>query len=355
MGKVLYFELRSKHEISDYSDEMVIVVEMRLIIGLVLIFILVFMPSLMWLLLRQVHSPWWLENALSTPFIILVIYSVLMLALFSFISYSECVGYFLINFFLAIVLNNMSTFINITPFSNVEPFDSSVCNEPVNFFQFNIKYNEKETELNELIQHLIEEQYHLIALQGVSQRLKRMIVEQLSSHYPYFILGQNEQQLVNSDQLLFSQYAFSNIKYYKSGGSTFLISSLWQMPSSNINLYTLHPPSPRNEKLWQNRNKTLYQLNHAFKTSSTNPLSGNSSLVIGDLNLSKHSSRINLLKHGMNTTFVNSWPNKRYVLPFWGLAIDHFWISKPATICDRKRINKFSWSDHYAVKTRVFL
>jgi hypothetical protein len=31
-------------------------------------------------------------------------------------------------------------------------------------------------------------------------------------------------------------------------------------------------------------------------------------LAIGDLNLSKHSSRIKMLMQGMNTEFVNSWP-----------------------------------------------
>ena len=55
----------------------------------------------------------------------------------------------------------------------------------------------------------------------------------------------------------------------------------------------------------------------------------------------------------MNTEFVNSWPNKRYILSFFALAIDHLWVSKPASICARQRINKFTWSDHYAIKTQV--
>jgi len=310
--------------------------EIRHFIPLIPMFVLVLMPSLIWLLLKQVHSPWWLENVLSTPFVLLIIYCLLMLGLISFISYSQCLGYFLINFVLAILLNNTGMRNNQT------------CIDSVTFFQFNIKYTEKENQLNELIENLVAGQYHLIALQGVSQQSKQQIVERLSPYYPYFIRGESEDQHVVSDQLLFSQYAFANIKYYERGGSSFLISSQWQLPFSEIDLFTLHPPSPRNEKLWQVRNKTLYQLKHALRASTVK-----SSLVIGDFNLSKHSNRINVLRLGMNTEFINSWPKKNYISPFLGLAIDQLWVSKPATICARQRINQLSWSDHYAVKTQT--
>lgn len=319
--------------------------------------ILILMPSLIWLLLKQVHSPWWLENMLSTPFIVLVIYSGLMLLLLYFLSYSECLGYFVINFILAIFLNNISSFSNIVTFNN------KACIEPVTFFQFNMKYTEGHNELNELIEHLVTGQYHLITLQGVSQKSKQQIIEKLSPYYPYFIRGESHHQQVYSDQLLFSRYAFSNIKYYKNDHGSPLISSQWQLPFNEINLYTLHPPSPRNEDLWQSRNKTLYQLKNALENSTeTNYSVANtsmakstvkSSLVIGDLNLSKHSARIKLLTQGMNTAFVNTWPNKRYIFTFFGLAIDHFWVSKTANICYRQRLEPFSWSDHYAVKTQV--
>ena len=333
------------------------------------------MPSIIWLLLKQIHSPWWLENVLSTPFIIVVLYSVLMLALLYFISYPQCVGYFLINLLLAIILNNSGDLNNIVTIKDTATLNNSICIEPVTFFQFNIKYTEQQDQLNELITYLIAGQYHLITLQGVSQQSKLQLIQRLSPYYPYFVRGESDVQHVYSDQLIFSQYAFSDIKYYKSGDSAFFISSQWQLPFNEIKLHTLHPPSPRNEKLWQTRNKTLYQLKNALYYSPVNSYSPiksdspvkehaisnaiktkrliNSSLVIGDLNLSKHSSRIQLLIQGMNTEFVNSWPKKGYVYPLFGLAIDHFWVSKPATICARQRLNQFSWSDHYAVITHV--
>jgi endonuclease/exonuclease/phosphatase (EEP) superfamily protein YafD len=311
-------------------------------------FILVLMPSLIWLLLKPIHSPWWLENTLSNPIFIVVIYSVLMLALIHFVSYLHCAAYFLINFFLAVLLNSIGTFNGISSLNKITSLNKKACTEPITFFQFNIKYTEKEEQLNELVEHLIAGKYHLITLQGVSQQTKQQLVENLSPYYPYFIRGESEHQTVVSDQLLFSQYAFSNSKYYNRSGSAFLISSQWQLPLNEINLYSLHPPSPRNEKLWQSRNKTLYQLKYALNNSPVK-----NSLVIGDLNISRHSSRIKLLKQTMNTAFVNSWPKNSYTLPFMGLAIDHLWVSKPANICARQRISQFSWSDHYALKTQI--
>jgi len=306
--------------------------EVRLIISLLLIVL----PSVIWLFIKQIHSPWWLENILSTSFIILAIYIILMLMVIYFVPNIHYLSYFLINFILALLLNNTVNFSNID------------CTKPVIFFQFNMKYSEKEHQLNELIEHLISTPYHLITLQGVSRQIKREIVDKLSPHYPYFILGEHESQQVYSDQLLFSQYGFSNIKYYPEGHNSFLITSQWKLPFSDIKLHTLHPPSPRSEKLWQTRNKTLYQLKDSLKSSLLK-----NSLVTGDLNLSGHSGRIELLKQQMNTEIINSWPNNLFTPSLFGLAIDHFWVSKPATICSRERIDKFSWSDHYAIKTQV--
>ena len=309
---------------------------------LVITSILILLPSLIWYLMRQAHSPWWLENAASTPFTILLIYLVLMLALIYFISFQQCFIYLLANFILALCLNNLVTL------SHSVIFNNNTCVDRITIFQFNIKYHAADDELMPLIEHLIAEKYHLIALQGVSQQSKLQLIEHLSPHYPYFIRGESHRQQVFSDQLLFSRYAFTNINYYKNGHRSFLISSRWQLPFTTLSLHSLHPPSPRNDALWQIRNKTLYQLKDALKKST-----GKHSLVIGDLNLSTHSNRINTLRQGMNTKFVNSWPNKRYISPFFALALDHLWVSKPARICARQRMNKFNLSDHYAIKTQL--
>ena len=300
--------------------------------------ILILIPSLLWFLMKQVHSPWWLENISSTPFTILPIYSVLMLVLISFLTLQQCSIYLLINLIVALCLNNSLSVNN----------RSCVDSERISFFQFNIKYQHGEVELKPVIEHLIDQKYHLIALQGVSQKSRKQLIDKLSPYFPYFISGGSEQQQVHSDQLLFSRYAFTNINYVKNGHSAFLITSQWQLPHNAINLYSLHPPSPRNEQLWQTRNRTLYQLKKGLQSSRRA-----TSIVIGDLNISKHSKRMSSLTKQLNSTFVNSWPHKRYFWAPLGLAIDHFWVSKSANICLRERINDFSWSDHYAIKTEI--
>jgi len=317
-------------------------------IRLVITSTLLVLPSIIWLLMKQVQSPWWLENISATSFTILPIYCVLMLVLVSFLSIGQCFSYLLVNFIFALYLNN-SVSIN-----------DEACDKNISVFQFNIKYQEGENELNSLVEYLVAENYHLIALQGVSQRSKQLLVKKLSPYFPHFISGGSAQQQVHSDQLLFSRYGFTHINYVKNDHSAYLITSQWKLPFTEINLHSLHPPSPRNEKLWQTRNKTLYQLKYALNqvaedmsaniSSEKNTLE-KSSLVIGDLNLSKHSNRINNLKQDMNTRFVNSWPNKPYIPMLFGLAIDQLWVSNSASICTRERINQFTWSDHYAIKT----
>ncbi len=316
--------------------------------------LLSFIATLIWRLLRQVDSPWWLENILSTPFSIIIICLALMIVFSYFFVYQQSLNYCLIYYLNGVVIS----IVLATCLNNISVTNKKVCIDPVTFFQFNIKYTEKTHDITALVEHLIEERYHLVALQGVSQKSKNLIINKLNPYYPNFIRGENKHQQVYSDQLLFSRYAFTNIQYYKNGHSSFLLSSQWHLPFSVINLYSLHPPSPRNERLWQARNKSLYQLESALKNSAGASSFENSSLVrqsliIGDLNLSKHSNRIHNLKQGMNTEFVNSWPHKPYIASAFGLAIDHFLVSKPTIICSRQRLNEFSWSDHYAIKTEV--
>ena len=45
-----------------------------MVIKVLIILILLSLPSIIWLLLREIFSPWWLENIIATPFVILLIY-----------------------------------------------------------------------------------------------------------------------------------------------------------------------------------------------------------------------------------------------------------------------------------------
>lgn len=313
--------------------------EARLVIPLVL----VIAPSLTWVLLKQLYSPWWLENISSTPLVILLLYLILMVALLPYLTYFHCITYFVANVTVVIALNNL-------------PLQSTdLRTETYRLFQFNMKYHDTKQALDELLEYLNDEEYHLIALQGVSQQAKQYIIGKLSPNYPNFITGENPEVEAYSDQLVFSPFSFSGIKYYKTDHSALLISSNWHPDEEVVNLYTLHPPSPRNEKLWLKRNKTLYQLKQALNYAKQEALLVRGTIVIGDLNLSKHSDRLTSIFTNMDTRAVNSWPNFVFIPSFLALAIDHVWVSEGISICARERVGQYAWSDHYAIKTCLTL
>jgi len=313
--------------------------EARLVIPLVL----VITPSVTWVLLKQLYSPWWLENISSTPLVILLLYLILMVALLPYLSYIHCITYFAANVTIVIALNNI-------PLQSAE-----LRAETYRLFQFNMKYRDTKQELDELLEYLNDEEYHLIALQGVSQQAKQHIIEKLSPNYPNFITGESREVDVYSDQLVFSPFSFSGIKYYKTDHSALLISSTWHLGEEAVDLYTLHPPSPRNEKLWLKRNKVLYQLKQALNYAKQEAQPERGAIIIGDLNLSKHSSRLTGIFTDMDTRPVNSWPNFIFIPSFLALAIDHVWVSKGVSICARERVGQYAWSDHYPIKTCLTL
>jgi len=293
------------------------------------------LPSVAWQLMKQVHSPWWIENTFSSPFIIIPIAVVLIIVLFRLLTWRVCLGMCVVNVVFAFALNN--------------PLSSSAkdCDNPITFFQFNMKFTEDKAQLTQLIEHVKVKDYHLIALQGVSVKVKDFLVNELSPNFPYFVNSDSKHH-VHSDQLLFSRYAFEQVDYFKHQYSAYLITSQWQLPAGEVKLLTMHPPSPRSESLWKIRNKTLYQLAYVLEQS---PLA--SALVIGDLNISHHSTRIKSLVAGMDTVFVNSWPKTPFTSASMGLTIDHLWVSNPAKVCQRERVDLFRWSDHYAVQSQV--
>lgn len=307
--------------------------------------LLLILPSMIWLLLKSFHSPWWLENIFSTPYVIPVV-ALLMIICFSrvMILSVACVV-LLMNSALAFYLDNMS----LDNTSHLNTTNKS-CTATMPIFQFNLKYNEKPHDLASLVLYLKSQPYQLISLQGVSLSTKNMLVDELSPYFPYFINTNSMKPYAHSDQLLFSLYAFKNTKHYKHGQSTFLISSLWQTPNIDIQLYALHPPSPRSESLWKIRNKTLYQLAHELeKNSKAN------AVVIGDLNISAHSARLESLTHNMSIVPVNSWPKIEFLPAFIGVAIDQLWLSSEHDICQRARVTGFDWSDHYPIATQINL
>ena len=323
-------------------------------------FILIISPCIIWLTLLNISTPWWLENLLSTPLIIVLIALILLVIVIKYVSSIQFFVHLIANLCIAIIINNVQ-FFDENPHIKVSAKNESGCNNSKNFFQFNMKFNNNEKDIDKLVDYLIKDDFELITLQGVPQQEKGTLIKKLQSAYPYHIRGEKHKENIITDQLIFSRHSFKNITYHIIDDTSPLISSDWLVPvTSNrdnvklktINLYTLHPPSPRNKKLWETRNTVLNKLNQDLMKKKLNTLE-NTTIVIGDLNLPKNTERIRYIDNLMHTIHINSWPNYKYLSTVFGIAIDHFWISKTAHICSRDRIDRFNGSDHYAIKTKI--
>jgi len=132
----------------------------------------------MWLLLVQAYSPWWLENLVATPLIIVPLYFISPFIFYLSDSKKLFTGLF-INLCIAISLNGN--------FFNSE----TSCIEGDRIFQFNMKYDE--SNLNLLAKFLIKQKYDFVALHEVSPIARKSLLYKLNPYYPYFISGINRQ------------------------------------------------------------------------------------------------------------------------------------------------------------------
>ncbi len=290
-------------------------------------------PSFMWYLLIQLYSPWWLENLVATPLVIIPLYFISPFIFFLSSNKNLLTG-LLLNLGIAIAYNGN--------FNNSEPR----CVEGNRIFQFNIKYDE--TNLNLLAKFLIKENYDFIALHEVSPIARKSLLHKLNPYYPYFISGINKQLSIETDQLILSTHPLKNTRYQTYEGSSYLISTVWKLDNKLVKVMVLHPPSPRTEQLWLKRNQTLYQLQRMIQQSKEDKI-----LVIGDLNISDHSARLKPITKKLINKHLNSWPNHSLIPQSFGYSIDQLWLSLPGRICSKNTINKLDYSDHYAIETKV--
>jgi len=291
-------------------------------------------PSFIWYLLVQAYSPWWLENLVATPFIIIPLYFVSPFILYLLGSKKLFFG-LLINLFIALSFNG--------DFYN----NGTECYEGDSVFQFNMKYDEKN--LNLLGNFLIKQRYDFVALHEVSPVARQFLLNKLIPYYPYFISGVNQQLSIETDQLILSTHPLKNNKYQTNEGSSYLISMQWKLANELVEVMVLHPPSPRTEPLWRKRNQTLYQLQRKIHQTK-----GDRILIIGDLNISNHSTRLKQITTNLISKHINSWPNHPLIPQILGYSIDQVWLSQPGRICSKRSIKKLNYSDHYAIETKIY-
>jgi len=301
-------------------------------------FLILILPSVVWVLLPPIYSPWYIENLLSSPFVILVGFLILMITLYHHFNIKMVILCFALN----------CGVIGATVYKNITKKERFNCSDTMTIFQFNNMYNASHTD--KLIRYLEKERYDLVALQEISPQVRKTLIKALSPFYPYFINGISNIKHIETDQLIFSQYRFTHTKYHQQFSASHLIQTRWHIGSSPVQLFTLHSPSPRTHELWRRRNLTFYQSVGQIKL-----LANEKVILVGDFNLSNYSSRIEQFSEGISADYIGSWPNLKYLPAYFTLAIDHVFVSDSSKTCSRERINNFEYSDHYPILTKIVL
>ena len=125
--------------------------------------------------------------------------------------------------------------------------------------------------------------------------------------------------------------------------------------ASPLRLFVMHPPSPRNNNLWQKRNQMLQYLSFLLEQ----PSQIKHSLVIADFNTPPWSSNFpnitNMAACSDYTGHYTSWQGtSSTILPDWltGIAIDNCLLSNSLTVT-KFTTSKVAGSDHKLLRYKV--
>jgi endonuclease/exonuclease/phosphatase family metal-dependent hydrolase len=136
-----------------------------------------------------------------------------------------------------------------------------------------------------------------------------------------------------------------------------IIQTVWRAEEGvDVFVVALHPPSPRSEELWHQRNAVI---NTALKLVERSPLE--TTILVGDFNLASTTRRYRDLSRNFQSAPVNTWPVflKNWNVPVWPLvALDHLLLTSvndKNRICSREALTEIKGSDHYPVLTKMSL
>ncbi|OCH49028.1 endonuclease/exonuclease/phosphatase family protein [Aliivibrio fischeri] len=302
---------------------------------IILVFILL-LPSAIWGMSFELSNLWWLENITGIPSI-LITYYIGLCIVFAFLHYYVFSG-------LALLLSCI--WFMLSPSSS---YSNGQCVNPLTIVQYNLYYTNPNR--SPFLDYLEKNEIDLVVLQETAPWHGDRFME-LIDKYPYQFggtpgLGYPSGQMIISKQPL-------NLKAQNTPAGHYMISGVWQSSKHRpVSLYTAHPPSPRSEQLWHERNALIGSLE---RLSDYSPYAD--TLIIGDFNLSANTRRFTDAYQDYHTAPLQSWPREIKGLPipsFSRIAIDHFWIrnsEKPSLfICKREALPQFSGSDHSAVMT----
>jgi len=297
-------------------------------------------------LLSQKISLWWLDNLINFQLQWTALAIVLII---SGVKYSQQFIIPISLLYIAIIVYNFSF---LYKQETVKPQHK----ETLKIAQINIQYGNPSIEY--LIDELKQSDYDVIVLQEIGDDEHKKI-RKLIKQYPYSV-GSSLLEDFTSGIAVFSRWPIVTKKIHDLGYvESNVIEITIQSPEQYIpiQLFALHPASPRNKTLWLLRNLTLEFV--AMRVSTT---LYKYSIVIGDMNISPWSPKFkNLLD---NSNLINSANGFGYI-PSWAhntsniltrvsssAYIDHCLISHSFNVLN-KEFQHIDGSDHVLISTEL--
>lgn len=304
----------------------------------VLLWLMVFTPTVLWVGLTFYETTWWIENLVAFPALFLSVNLVLMLLMAALRAWAPAVlcVLFCTAFFLLSPKKQHSLVAN--------------CVNPVTIAQYNLYY--QNPDINAFINYLLSTPHDLVVLQEVAPEVGDKL-HMLDDVYPYYFGGQ-EGVGYPSSQMILSRYPLEQVSVYMTPDQQAIIRGVWYPNTQKaIDFIAAHPPSPRTKALWYRRNALIRTIESLVAIYPSNEL-----LVIGDFNLSSVSLRFGKILPSFQTAPVASWPNALTsdTPSFLKIAIDHLWLKATETgrkICRRESRKLPMGSDHNLIVTEV--
>ena len=231
----------------------------------------------------------------------------------------------------------------------------SVDNEKLSLVIAQLNLHYYNPNIKQLLPLLGSDEFDLLVIQEVSDN-ERDNIKKLAQYYPYSF-GVNPTPAISSGIAILSRWPIIEKIGYKGGH---ILEVIIQLPKSlaPLQLYALHPSSPRSEELWQYRNQTLTSVATKIAHSPFHNI-----VVVGDFNSSPWSSTFRNFK--AISQLKNSAQGFGYI-PSWSLSanptlstltsvyIDHNLISKHLKVIN-KHAQAINGSDHKLLMTQLLL
>ncbi|MCP4320907.1 MAG: endonuclease/exonuclease/phosphatase family protein, partial [Alteromonadales bacterium] len=292
---------------------------------------------------------WWLDNLLNLQLqwsllaLVLVLINIIYIRIFS---------YYCALLYTTIIMHN------IMPLYLSRPLDAPITsdNQYLTIAQLNINYDNNR--VKQLLPILMDSDFDLLIIQEASDEQHKSI-QKLAHYFPY-TFGLSPTEGTPAGMAIFSRWPITEKHLhnfgYKSGQ---VLEVIIQMPDATpLQLYSLHPGSPRTKELWQLRNQTLHTIAEKVVMS---PFSNQ--IVVGDFNSSPWSSSFKQLQQ--TTRLKNSAEGFGYI-PSWSISskpflsiltsayIDHSLVSYSFQVLS-KHAKKISGSDHLLLITELVI